>query len=414
MTNSSPQEPQNPTPETRKRAAGGVTFDEMIAIVVAFSTIGAILFWSLGGRKGRIASNFGLGRQSSSLTGEDIGFGLGSIGRDSRINIRGSALERDDFRTEERELTDGSSFIDLGDRREVGIRSRVEREPYELDSSRTLAPFGVGTAALPFLADRSDVDRRFGIGNFNRADDGDTPVAVTPKPTERPDRTTPKATTPEKAEPQTTTPKTAVSDDIEMPDDVVPSYWAYPFVKRMSDRALVPDFTEDQDFEPDKLITRAGMATLISQAFDNKPENENIKKFNDVTNQNAIAEDVDEAVRMGFMQGYSDNEFRPLENIPRYQVLVTLATGLGLKPSQDADLILQQFDDGSDIPDWAKQQVAAAAEANLIVNRPNVASNSLSPNESATRAEVAAMIHQALVRTGKLEPIESEYILQPQ
>ncbi|MCC0176914.1 S-layer homology domain-containing protein, partial [Waterburya agarophytonicola K14] len=199
----------------------------------------------------------------------------------------------------------------------------------------------------------------------------------------------------------------------EIPEDIAPTYWAYPFVKQMSDQGLVADLTEDQDFEPDKLITRASMATLISQAFDNKPKNKAIKKFEDVTNKNAIAADIDKAVGMGFMQGYSDDEFRPLENIPRYQVLVTLATGLGLKPSQDATQILQKFGDGSDLPDWAKQQVAAAAEAGLIVNRPNVAANSLSPNKSATRAEVAAMIHQALVKTGKLKPLESEYILKP-
>ncbi|MGD1918920.1 MAG: S-layer homology domain-containing protein [Pleurocapsa sp.] len=155
------------------------------------------------------------------------------------------------------------------------------------------------------------------------------------------------------------------------------------------------------------------MATLISQAFDNTPKNEAIKKFEDVSNQNAIAADIDQAVRMGFMQGYSDDEFRPFDNIPRYQVLVTLATGLGLTPSQDASQILQKFGDGANMPDWAKQQVAAAVESGLVVNRPNVASDSLSPNESATRAEVSAMIHHALVKTGKLEPLESEYILKP-
>ena len=198
-----------------------------------------------------------------------------------------------------------------------------------------------------------------------------------------------------------------------MPDDVAPSYWAYPFVKQMSDKQLVAELTEDEDFEPDKLITRASMATLISQAFEDRPSTKSIKKFNDVTNKNAIAADIDKAVSTGFMQGYSDDEFRPLENIPRYQVLVTLATGLGLKPSQDSSAILQKFGDSTNMPDWAKEQVAAAAEAGLIVNRPGVAPNLLSPDASATRAEVAAMIHQALVQTGKLNAIESEYILKP-
>ena len=131
-----------------------------------------------------------------------------------------------------------------------------------------------------------------------------------------------------------------------------------------------------------------------------------------LTNRNEIAQDIDKAVRLGFMQGYSQEEFRPLENIPRYQVLVTLATGLGLKPSGDVEQTLQQFDDSDGVPSWARQQVAAAIENRFLVNRPEFASNSLMPETPATRAEVAAMIHQALVQTDEIQPLESEYIIR--
>jgi hypothetical protein len=48
------------------------------------------------------------------------------------------------------------------------------------------------------------------------------------------------------------------------------------------------------------------------------------------------------------------------------------------------------------------------------VNYPD--SRVLNPNQNATRAEVAAIIHQALVRSGRLQPIQSPYIAggQPQ
>ena len=40
MTNSSPQDPQNQIPEPRRRRpAVGLTFDEMVAIFVAFTTV---------------------------------------------------------------------------------------------------------------------------------------------------------------------------------------------------------------------------------------------------------------------------------------------------------------------------------------------------------------------------------------
>ena len=153
------------------------------------------------------------------------------------------------------------------------------------------------------------------------------------------------------------------------------------------------------------------MATLIAQAFDDDEKTVPTKDFNDISEGNIIAEDVDKAVSTGFMKGYSKDEFRPLENIPRYQVLVALATGLDLKPSGDPVTILQGFGDRDSIPNWAISQVAAATEAGLAVNRPDFNLNSLNPETPATRAEVAAMIYQALKQQGKVPAVESDNIV---
>ena len=421
MTNSSPQDPQNPIPERRRKPAAGVTFDEMIAIIVAFSTIGAILFWSLGGKRGRIARNLGLGGQSSSLfTNNNVN--AGNAG--TRLFKVNSDTGNTDTRRIEVNSDANLGRIENGEDRPTVIKSSPKEKslivstpsqssstfPRTPDRASRLAPLA-GVAVLPGLKNRTqekvevEIDRQNPVGKPSQVDVPDNPAQSPSTPVQ--------GTAPERPDAKTS-PQAAAPDQAEVPEDITKNYWAYPFVKQMSDKNLVADYNEDQKFEPNKLITRAGMATLISQAFDNKPENENIKKFEDVSNNNELAVDIDQAVRMGFMQGYSDNEFRPLENIPRYQVLVSLATGLGLKPSRDADQILQQFGDASDMPDWAKQQVAAAAESGLIVNNPDIPSGSLDPNKSATRGEVAAMIHQALVKTGKLESIESEYIVKSQ
>ena len=412
MTNQSPQDPQNPIPERRRRPAAGVTFDEMIAIFVAFASIGAILFFSLGGKRSQLASNFGLGGENSIFSAdEDLVASL----NDSQI-----AVESDDDLV----IADASELespVVLAPASQAfSSASVLEPSSYRFDSSRRLAPIA-GVATLRGLNNESDLDTV----------DEDTEVEVEVR-TPEPENTeveveVGEATTPEpdaagedveveieKIENPDQTPEPdAVGESTEMPEDVAPDYWAYPFVKQMKEKALIPEIAKNQDFEPDTLITRASMATIISQAFDQRPANEKIKKFKDVTNQNALAKDINQSVKLGFMQGYSDDEFRPLENIPRYQVLVSLATGLGLEPSQDAEQILQQFQDSADIPDWARQQVAAAAEAGLVVNPPGITNNILNPNEPATRAEVAAIVHQALVNTGRLQPIESEYIIQP-
>jgi S-layer homology domain len=378
MTNSSPQEPQNTDSERRQRPAGGLTFDEMIAIIVAFTTIGAILFWALGDTRGRWANDFGLGKNANWLSADKtqtIGLGVG----DPEIQTSETEGDNRPLKARSRQPEASTGIVTQSEESNLSFPRQPKSEGLNFETN--LDPLA-GVATLPAFK----ANRQGNIDNNNSQANTDNTGTT----------------------PQTTTPEAT-----QVPNDVTPSYWAYPFVKQMSEQGLVPDFHKDQDFNPNKLITRAGMATLISQAFNMQPETQKIKKFKDVTSNNAIPADVDKAVGIGFMQGYSDNEFRPLENIPRYQVLVALATGLDLKPSQDANKILQKFDDGADIPDWATENVAAAAEAGLIVNPPGMDKNFLNPNQSATRAEVAAMIYQALVTTGKVKPLESEYIVNP-
>ena len=420
MTNSSPQEPQdpqNPLPERRRRAAAGVTFDEMIAIVVAFSTIGAILFWSLGGKNSKFASNFGFGQNNNNLLADGDTLDI-LTSPDRQLTFDDRELETEKLAIAKNPSELESNNILTPSSPEFDTTEKLPRDSYQFDTTRRIAPIAGITAGS-------------GLAGFTGRNTQPTPETVNSPNTDAgtvgQDTEDMPSDTAIGGDTGDTTPDTATGDAgnippdsksnpdeiAEMPDDIEPSYWAYPFVKQMSEQVGIAEFADDENFEPDKLITRASMATLISQAFPMQPETQQIKKFKDVTNQNAIAADVDQAVRIGFMQGYSDNEFRPLENIPRYQVLVTLASGLDLKPTQDPEAILQQYGDGTDIPDWAKQQVAAAIEAGLAVNRPDFESNALNPNQSATRAEVAAMIHQALVQTGKLEPIESEYLLKP-
>ena len=391
MTNPSPQDPQNPIPERRRRPASGVTFDEMIGIIVAFTTIGAILFWSLGGKKGGLANFGGLVGGNSLLSNSNTtstGFGLnnGVVGN-SKFNTNPSITKSDEREIINKLSQSESPVAFVPPTQKLNLPSKVKKQSYQLDSGAKLVP--LAGVAVPALTTKPNQNKTTQVPKKK-------PKAPAPALVE----------TPAKKKPQAIVP-------IGMPKDITNKDWIYPFVKQMSDNGLASALTGDKNFEPNKLITRASMATLISRAFDMQPETQGIKKFKDVTNKNEIATDIDQAVRTGFMQGYSDDEFRPLENIPRYQVLVALATGLGLKPSQDADQILQKLDGSANLPAWAKEQVAAAYEANLIVNRPSFGKNSLMPNKPATRGEVAAMIHQALVQEGKLKPLESEYILKP-
>ncbi|WP_390883441.1 glycoside hydrolase family 10 protein [Kovacikia minuta] len=91
------------------------------------------------------------------------------------------------------------------------------------------------------------------------------------------------------------------------------------------------------------------------------------------------------------------------------QALVSLAGGLGFNPSNSLSLA-KVYQDSAQIPDWAKGAIAAATEAEIVVNYPTL--QQLRPLQAATRAEVAAFIYQCLVELGKAPPIASNYIVR--
>ena len=107
----------------------------------------------------------------------------------------------------------------------------------------------------------------------------------------------------------------------------------------------------------------------------------------------------------------SDLIFIPERKIPRVEVLVALVTGLNLKPPADVDKVLSVYPDNDKIPQYARPKIAAATVNNIVVNPNNKV---LEPTRDASRAEVAAMIHQALVQAKRIKPVESDTIMRYQ
>ena len=192
--------------------------------------------------------------------------------------------------------------------------------------------------------------------------------------------------------------------------DLPRNFWAYPYIEALTERGIFSGFP-DGTFRPNALMTRAEFASNLKQAFEQKPTLVS-PGFKDIPDDFWAAPAIKETTRTGFLRGYPDDLFRPAREIPRVQVLVALASGLELTPSTDPDKILQVYQDANQIPEYAKEQVAAATEAGLVVNYPNP--QQLKPNEPATRAEVAAWMYQALVEAGKAPKITSEYTVEPQ
>ncbi|HEY9846727.1 MAG TPA: S-layer homology domain-containing protein [Candidatus Caenarcaniphilales bacterium] len=298
-----------PPPNPRSSRRNSLGFNELVGIVVAFGTIGTILFWS--------------------LTRGESGFGLGDLQSPATSIL-----------PQPSDIPTPSSTTALPVDPSIQERS-VETQP------RNVGPRNVGP-------------RRVGAIRFS-----------------------------------------------DVPDD----FWAAPFITALGARGVISGF-RDGTFKPNQLVTRAEYATMLQEAFDRKNPVRNAVSFKDVPASYWAASAIQKAYTVGFLKGYPNNSYQPEEEIPRVQALVALANGLGLKPQDSPEQTLQAYEDATQVPRYAADEVAAATEAGLVVNYPEP--KTLNPNQRATRADVAGFIYQALVKGGQANRIESEYVVQPE
>jgi parallel beta-helix repeat protein len=185
----------------------------------------------------------------------------------------------------------------------------------------------------------------------------------------------------------------------------VQGHWAEQQIRVLASRGIITGFP-DGNFKPNDPVTRVQFAAIVLKAFAPTAKNP-VATFSDVKQSFWGYTAIQSAVRGGFMAGFPDKSFKPNQQIPRVQSLVSLVNGLQYGKG-DASL-LSRYQDAKTIPSYATGAIAAATQRQLVVNYPSV--NQLNPNREATRAEVAAFIYQALVSSGKAQAIQSPYIV---
>lgn len=190
--------------------------------------------------------------------------------------------------------------------------------------------------------------------------------------------------------------------------DVPSDSWASPFIAELARRDIIEGFP-DNTFRPQQPVTRAQFAAIVRKAFQKAAER-TATPFTDVPESYWANAAIQEAYTSGFLAGYPGNRFEPNQNIPREQVLVSLANGLDYSASGEAtDILNQYYTDANAISGYAREPLAAATQRAIVVNYPNA--KLLNPTQTATRADVAAFIYQALVNSGQATAINSPYIV---
>ncbi len=194
--------------------------------------------------------------------------------------------------------------------------------------------------------------------------------------------------------------------------DLPTNFWARPFIEEMVQRDLIAGFP-NQEFRPTQPMTRAEFAAIVSAAFGQNygPQLPQASQpFEDVPSDLWAAPAIATVVETGFLSGYPDNRFQPQQPLSRVEALVALSTGLGLRAEEATEDILRTtFIDAIEIPSYARDAIAAATEAGLVVNHPDP--KAFNPNQPATRADVSAFVYQALVLQNRAGRITSPYIV---
>jgi len=101
------------------------------------------------------------------------------------------------------------------------------------------------------------------------------------------------------------------------------------------------------------------------------------------------------------MEGLPGGYFQPELPITKAGAIAALASGLNLEATGSAlNVVTNYYTDAGAIPPFAVDEVAAATQANVVVNYPNL--KALNPLQPLTRAEAVAHLYQALVRPRRL------------
>jgi len=187
------------------------------------------------------------------------------------------------------------------------------------------------------------------------------------------------------------------------------NHWAREFIQALFDRQMIAGFS-DRTFRPNQPMTRAEFAALLARAFPQMPQRRTNTPFRDVPSNFWAAPVIQLAYERQFLSGYPGNQFRPQVAITRLEVWLALVSGLNLASALAPQVRLEGlYGDAAQVPAWAKTAVALATQAGLVINYPQL--GLLEPNRLATRAEVGAIVYQALVYLRQAPTVASPYLV---
>ena len=175
--------------------------------------------------------------------------------------------------------------------------------------------------------------------------------------------------------------------------DIAETDWFYDAVKYVYENKLFSGVADDE-FAPNDSLTRAMLVTVLWRA-ENMPESDFEVSFNDIETDGYYAEALRWAASKGIVEGISETEFAPNDNITREQIAAIMFRYAKLKGNvpEGEWAVSLEYNDAGDISDWAVEAVMFCKLKGIMLGDD---ANAFNPKNNATRAETAAIAQRFL------------------
>ena len=167
-------------------------------------------------------------------------------------------------------------------------------------------------------------------------------------------------------------------------------HWAEATIQKWLDAEKVSGYP-DGSYKPDAKVTRAEFVKMVNGIIDFNEEAE--LTYKDVESGDWFYDFIGVAQAVGYIGGYSAEQFGPNDYITREQAASILSRVQYLDNNETA---IERFNDNSNISAWAMGSVGAAADAGFISGYTDGSFKALN---NLTRAEALVMIDNVLVNS---------------
>lgn len=169
-------------------------------------------------------------------------------------------------------------------------------------------------------------------------------------------------------------------------------HWARERIDELWAKNMVKGYT-DNTFRPDNNVSRAEIVELVLN-YKGLAKTPYKDIFTDVKRGYWFAEGIQTAYDNGFIKGYPSNEFKPNQSMTRAEFGMVIYDLLG-RPELSEDKITEvtsSFKDGNAIPVWAGKALAACVDGGIFEGYMNL----IKPNDFVKRAEVVVTLQRLM------------------